>query len=342
MAYNGADIDHLRSAATQFDSVASALEGVVKAVNSSVTGPWWGSDADRFRSQWSGVSQPNVKAAVSALREGALNLRRNAQEQEQVSNTAGARLGVAAPVGTAQLFAHIDNYNKEGDGVRIEKVVGADGKTRLIVYFQGMNTTENRTLERNVPLLDGKVDPTVIARIREVLKDSPDGAKTDIMLVGFSQGGIDAQNVAAQANGLGFHVTNLVTYGSPVITPDLNGVQTVHLHGETSEGFADWVPAAGSTVHSANTVVPGVSLFTGIAGLANQSPLPWNSVFESKSDVPIGKLFETGYDHTLLYPDVANDFDKSSDSRFTDVKASMQKFQGTIVDVSPSQDSKSK
>jgi hypothetical protein len=337
MAYNGADVEHLRSAATQFDSVASALEGVAKAVNSSITGPWWGIDADRFRSHWTGVAQPNVKAAVSALRDGAANLRRNAQEQEQVSSTAGARLGAAAPVGTAQLFAHINNYNKVGDGVRIEKVLGADGKTRLIVYFQGMNTTDNRTLERNVPLLDGKADPAVIARIREALKGSPDGAKTEIMLVGFSQGGIDAQNVASHANGLGFHVTNLVTYGSPIITPDLNGVQTVHLHGDTSEGVPDLVPGSGSIVHSVNTEVPGVSLFTAIAGLANQFPSNDNSVFESRSDVPFRELRDTNYNHTLLYDDVAKDFDKSSDPRFADVKASMKKFQGTVVDVSPSQ-----
>ncbi len=338
MAYNGADADQLRSAAKQFDSVAGALEGVAKVVSSSINGPWWGTDADRFRSQWTGVSHPNVKAAVSALREGANSLRHNAQEQERVSNTAGASVGGAAPVGTAQLFAHIDNYNKEGDGVRIEKVLGADGKTRLIVYFQGMSTTENRTLERNVPLLDGKVDPAVIARIREALDGSPDGTKTDIMLVGFSQGGIDAQNVAAEANGLGFHVTNLVTYGSPVITAGLDGVQTVHLHGNTSEGVPDLVPGAGSVVHSVNTVVPGLSMFTGIAGLANQAPSPWNSVFASNSDVPLSKLLDKGYDHTLLYPDVAQDFDKSTDPRFTDVKASMQKYQGTIVDVSPPKD----
>ncbi|GAY17820.1 WXG100 family type VII secretion target [Mycobacterium sp. shizuoka-1] len=335
MAYNGADVDQLRTAAKQFDSVAGALEGVAKAVSSSINGPWWGTDADRFRSQWTGTSQPNVRAAVSALRDGAVSLRRNADEQEKVSNT-GDRPRAAAPVGTAQLFAHIDNYNKDGDGVRIERVIGPDGKTRLIVYFQGMNTTDNRTLERNVPLLDGKVDPTVVARIREALKFSPDGANTDVMLVGFSQGGIDAQNVATQADGLGFHVTNLVTYGSPIISGNLDGVETVHLHGNTSEGIPDMVPGAGAIVNSINTVVPGANVFTMIAGVANQNPLPWNSVFQSDSDVPMEKLLEKGYDHTLLYDDVAKDFDNSSDPRFTDVKASMKKFQGTIVDVSPS------
>lgn len=340
MAYNGADVDQLRSAATQFESVASALEGVAKAVNSSISAPWWGSDADRFQSQWTGVSQPNVKAAVSALRDGAANLRRNAQEQDQVSSTAGSAAGpgvcMAAPVGAAELFARIDNDNKKGDGVRIERVLGADGNSRLIVYFEGMNTTDNRTLDRNVPLLDGKVDPDVVARIREALKGSPEGAKTDIMLVGFSQGGIDAQNIATKAGDLGFQVTNLVTYGSPIITPDLAGVQTVHLHGQTAEGLDDPVPAFGTVVRSANNDLPGVSLFTAVAGLVKQEALPGNSVFESRSDVSTFDLYSTGINHTLLYPDVAQDFDNSTDPRFADVKASMTKFQGTVVDVSPS------
>lgn len=63
------------------------------------------------------------------------------------------------------------------------------------------------------------------------------------MLVGLSQGGMDAQNIANSGK---FNVTNLVTYGSPVNLADDPKINTVHIRAEGNP-----VPAAGEAVAAA-------------------------------------------------------------------------------------------
>jgi hypothetical protein len=337
MAYEGADIEKLRVAAGQMDSVANALESSAKNVHSTVTNAaaWWGSDADKFRSQWTSVSRPNIDAAVAALRLGASSLRRNAAEQEQVSSRAGgagpvptaSTQSTPAPVGTAHLLQHIDNSNKQGDGVHIEKVVGPDGRTRLIAYFQGQDSTSNRSGipgdVRDAKLLTGGVDKQALQDIRNALSSCPDGGNTDIMLVGLSQGGMDAQNIAAQAKSLNLHVTNVVTYGSPITVPDAPGVQTVHL-----QATQDVIPYAGEIVQGAILGAiggPGLAVDAGLLNMARDQLQP--SIYHDLSTAP------PSIDHSAYYPSVAQDFDNSNDARFAGVKESMKKFQGDIVDV---------
>lgn len=308
MTFYGAEPASLRQLAAQFDRAANNLEATLKPLQSQINNHrvWQGPDADRFRSEWTSVSRPRTTSAVDALRQAADTLRRNADEQEKTSSVD------AAPVGAAQLFRHIendqtlDNGTKTGDkdGVRIEKVVAPDGETRLIVYLKGQGSVDSRDNSRDVLLLNHWVDPAVEAEIDEALADCPNGKNTDIMLVGYSQGGMDAQNIAASG---GYHVTNMVTYGSPIIHNDIPTIDTVHLRGQ-----GDPIPTVGAYV--------GGTLLTD--GVNHHS----NAVFESDPNVG---LF--GDVHGSGYPNVAQDFEDSDDPRFAHAKEAMKRFQGTII-----------
>jgi len=88
----GADIEQLRNAATQLTSGADSLEQSVKMLNQLIISGthWRGPDADRFRTEWTSLSTHMVARAVEALRRGADDLRRNAEQQNQASGVGGA------------------------------------------------------------------------------------------------------------------------------------------------------------------------------------------------------------------------------------------------------------
>lgn len=332
MGYNGADVDQLREAAAQFERMASSVEATTRSLSSLVDSAdqWSGADGDRFRAAWKDRSVHSLRAAAAALRQGAIDLRRNADGQEGVSSTGGAN----APANSAQLFEHIRNSERDSDGVRIEKVLGADGATRLIVYLKGQDSTDNRTLARNAPLLAGYVDAHVTGMIDEALKACPGGTDTDIMLVGYSQGGMDAQNIAASGR---YHVTTLLTYGSPLVQSDIPGVEAVHLRAD-----GDAVPAVGGLIRE----VEKAALNSGSAGPIFSGNLVIQMAANAAVDAVTGQSAATAHQfeadpglsdrsplnvHIHGYPEVALSFDNSTDPRWAAAKASMEKFQGVIV-----------
>lgn len=332
MAVQGADVAQLRTTATQFDKGANALEFSAKALHSLIGGgtQWRGPDADRFRNEWTGMSSRAIASAVASLRQAADELRRNAEQQEQAS-TAGTGGGVSAPNGARQLLDHIENDQGKSlgddDGLRIEKVVGPDGETRLVVYFKGQDSVEGRNFGRSAGLASGAigVDEDLIRKIDEALKNCPDGKNTDVMLVGLSQGGMDAQNIAASGK---YNVTNLVTYGSPIIQADDPNIRTVHMHAEgdpvPAGNFGRGLGAAFENV-AQGKYVPGI----GLGSFLVDAVSPPSSDFVYESDPGLGFGMQA---HDQGYPDVAQAFDDSSDPRFTDVKESMKKFNGVVID----------
>lgn len=345
MTVEGADVAQLRSAATQFTKGASALESSAKALHSLIGSAtqWTGPDADRFRSQWSSVSNKTIAAAVEALRRAADDLRRNANEQDRASAVhAGDSLvtavyqGTPAAGGTAGLFGRIFQ-DHDGDGVHIDRVVGPDGKTRLIVYFEGTNQAARLDAARNAKLIGGWVDPYLTGKIDQALSDSPDGKNTDVMLVGFSQGGMDAQNIAASGR---YHVTNLVTYGSPVIQPDNAAIGTVHLR-----AVGDNVPGMGllGAAVEAMQNPPVIGLGQAIGDIANydaRTSTPSDWVYQSDPCIAPADVSILGVDTGTsvfgnhgepAYQAVAADFDRSNDAHFSAVKKSMANFDGTVV-----------
>lgn len=306
--YYGADPGQLRALAMQFDKGAGVLESHAMTLHSMIgsSTSWQGPDAERFRSEWTGRDFKAMSAAIQMLRSSARDLQRNADDQERISgghggSAADAQSGAAG--GASGLFDHIENTSKDHDayqdGVRIERVVGPDGQTRLIVYFKGQDASANRDGWRSLLMTGGGADPSIAALIDDALKDCPAGKDTEVMLVGFSQGGMDAQNIASSDR---YNVSTLVTYGSPITHSDNPHIQTVHL-----QANSDPVPAIG-----------------GYLGGAHGS----NQVFHSDADTPWGQLAHSD----AAYKNVAADFDNSADPRFADVKKSIDMFNGVVVD----------
>ena len=235
MPISGADAPQLRSTAQQFDGAAESLTATLKALGNLIASgtQWRGPDADRFQSEWNAVSTVTLNSAAVALREASKNLRRNADEQDiasGVSPTGGSSVlecrpgdSRPAPTGLAGLWNEIGAISHEhgSAGYRVQQVVGPDGVTRYIVYIAGTDAAEGQTLVSNVPAAMGIPDASQLEALRSMI---PDGA--EVMLVGYSQGGMDAQNIAMQHDN-GFIVTQVVTFGSPA-RADL-GVPAVHL-----------------------------------------------------------------------------------------------------------------
>lgn len=348
MAVQGADAGQLRATATQLDKGASALESSAKTLHSLIgtTTQWRGPDADRFRSQWSSSSARIIATAVDALRQAADTLRRNANEQEEASKATGGGIpaqgspGDPAAISAASLFSRVAHDDSTKDGFHTETVVGPDGRTRLIVYFEGSLQADRLTVQRNGLLVGGWVDPYLTTKLDSALSGLPEGKKTEMMFVGFSQGGMDAQNLASSGH---YNVTNLVTYGSPLIQPDSAKIQTVHL-----QATGDNVPGMGplGAVVNAMQSPPVIGIGQAISDLTNfnaRTSALSDRIFQSDPSIAPTNIVIGGIDTGIsplgnhgdaAYQRVAADFDRSQDPRFTQVKKSMEKF-GTSVPPDP-------
>ena len=167
------------------------------------------------------------------------------------------------PSSIADLLKNLDAAGKaQGDdatSIRIQEVVGADGETRYIVYVPGSYGSPGHLVgpDRGGNPMDWNQNPgaylghetdssqAVIAAMKAA--GIPPGS--DVAMVGHSQGGIVASNLAANpsVNGGpdGWNFTDLVTVGSPVENADVPpGTSTINLAHEPARpnlppGIAD-------------------------------------------------------------------------------------------------------
>lgn len=128
------------------------------------------------------------------------------------------------PRDVEDLFIREANCHRGADSgqVRIEEIVGPGGKTRYIVYVpattdwspkSGDNTTD---LTTNVQGMAGN-DTVMREMVRQAIADAGIGSDAEVMLVGYSQGGITAGSLAADPAFLDdVNVTALMTVGAPV------------------------------------------------------------------------------------------------------------------------------
>lgn len=128
------------------------------------------------------------------------------------------------PEDLEELFLREANVHRGADSgqVRIEEIIGADGTTRYIVYVPattdwspepGENTTD---LTTNVQGMAGN-DTVMREMVRQAIADAGIGAEAEVMLVGYSQGGITAGSLAADPAFLAdVNVTALMTVGAPI------------------------------------------------------------------------------------------------------------------------------
>ncbi|MGE2716263.1 WXG100 family type VII secretion target [Mycolicibacterium litorale] len=312
MTVIGADPAQLRTTAGQFAQAADRLQGSLKGLNSVVlnTGIWRGPDSERFRSEWNGQSTHALNAAISALRAGAEVLRRNADEQDDASRADGGGSGGSTQYGKAASGLH-DMWDEfrdvphDSSGYRVQKVVGEDGVERYVVYIVGTDGSVTQTKWENVDAISGVTDDEQLDALVRLI---PDGA--EVMLVGYSQGGIDAQNIAASGR---LNVSQIVTFGSPVRN-DLD-VSAVHLQ----DAF-DPVPGSG---------IFNPQLYSGSAQNGNENV----EVFSARSTTasPFGID-----EHIGGYGELSEKWDEAAasgaDSRAATSAGNFDRFQGSVVD----------
>ena len=115
------------------------------------------------------------------------------------------------------------SYTALSHGVSTQQVL-VNGKEALIVYIAGTipASLQNQSLLKNVPSFFGTVDQQQINVINTALA----GSDEPILLVGYSQGGMDAQNIASERY-FKDQIKAVITYGSPIIQTDT--YPTVHL-----------------------------------------------------------------------------------------------------------------
>lgn len=142
----------------------------------------------------------------------------------------------STPTSTSQLYVHLRDVTKNAtNGIAIEESVVGNQKL-MTVYLGGttinwLNFT-NQSLLKNTPAYLGRTDSKQTDAIAKALNGD---TSVKIMLVGFSQGGMDAQNIAATAS-FRNQVTTMVTFASPIVRPprDYKDVHYVHIwdHGD--------------------------------------------------------------------------------------------------------------
>lgn len=328
----GADIGELRSLAALLVDGAESLESSLRALSWRVQDRsiWRGPDADRFRAQWDNSDAARIRSVVTELRVAASVLVSNADEQERTSNVVGiaatpdiSPVAMCTAVTTADLYHRVrHNADPDNDGVSIEAVVGSDGRTRYVVYLDGTggagpgqewSLTDRLSWWANAGKMNGIVDESLFRR----LDDIPAGA--DVMLVGYSQGGLDAQTLAASGR---LNVTDVVTFGSPQVlnlAPANLGTNVLHL-----EAVGDPVPLS-----TPLTLAPG-DLGTSVSNWL--APLGGGRVgdvqtFTSTADTGAVR-FDVHSDEDT-YRSIGDQYDMSGDERFEAIRRSMSRYQGT-------------
>lgn len=283
----GADVEQLRALAKQFTASAEKLQrsssGLTNFVGNATY--WRGIDADRFRTQWRSQSVPSISAVVTSLRTAAEALASNANEQDQASAAGGGgniSTGVGAGGAAPKKQSPADETSSlwetvhETPGYRVQKIEGLDGKTRYIVYVGGTGATnligKGQSWASNVAAMADETDWDEVNKVVNLINKNDKGS--EVMLVGWSQGGIDAQNIAAR--GL-LNVTQVVTFGAPV-RGDVN-VSSVNFNSALDPvTYTPYVGGIGpygignphNWIHNPNhEIVTGSNSHTGYGGLAD-------------------------------------------------------------------------
>ena len=170
-------------------------------------------------------------------------------------------LSGTAPTGLTSVVDHLREVSRLSDDparsgtIEIQTVTGADRARRHIVYLPGMDDLDPLSSDRDVRDAGAAVHlqaglPTAYgAGVLEALHQTGAGPGEQILLVGHSQGGMQAVQLAMDESP--YDITQVVTLGSPTIPGDVpSGVGVLAL-----EHWGDPVPTLdGGTVPSPQVV----------------------------------------------------------------------------------------
>ena len=238
------------------------------------------------------------------------------------------------------------------DGMYIQTARGEDGKSRMIVYLGGTTGDifdGNQATAENYPAVAGGIKSDQVRAIKQALDacaaNSACGSIAEIMLVGYSQGGVDAQNLAAPnllnplnvvllldlellgtLAALPSLVSTVITFGSPITTSPSHGDAVLHVHDEL-----DAVPRAVLPLDLAFLRPPGTflwlhtqarilhhTLYTGMSGRFNLADI----VFGTHGD-------------PWTYRTLSHRFTNSTAGEFANVKDALDRFAGGLMAQTP-------
>lgn len=80
------DTTQARGHAGKIDSGVSAVQGLIDQITEMINGIYWeGRDKERFLADWEGQLRPTASQVMHTLRTSAEELRRRADEQDELS-----------------------------------------------------------------------------------------------------------------------------------------------------------------------------------------------------------------------------------------------------------------
>ncbi|UDY23695.1 hypothetical protein [Nocardioides sp. Kera G14] len=127
-------------------------------------------------------------------------------------------LATTAPHSLVDLLRTLDQVNEAGPVIAVQTLTAPDGRRRHIVYLRGtdtlspLDTASQRNLRTDASVRLGR--PTSYqASIERAMRASGIAATEPVLIVGHSLGGMEAAEIAQSRR---YHVTNIVTAGSPV------------------------------------------------------------------------------------------------------------------------------
>lgn len=200
----------------------------------------------------------------------------------------GPQFDLHPPHDTQDLMHDLATVNDGQDGViTVQKIAGADGTVRWIVDLPGtdrfMDEHTIRNMGSNMNLIAGD-DTAYGEAIRTAMEQAGVRPGDPVMLVGHSQGGMQAAALAADPD-FPYHVTNVVTAGSPIATSGIpdhvhvlsleNSADVVpHTDGEANPATADHVTVTANSPHGSVTANHDLGVYEGIAEAVDHSSDP--------------------------------------------------------------------
>jgi len=143
--------------------------------------------------------------------------------RERATHVAVSPLDAAAarpPRSVADLADRVDGIGARGGNAAVELVTGYDGARRAIVYLRGttrwdIGSEDPTDLDGNIAALAGA--STAYGRgVVDAMRDAGIDPRTPVLLVGHSQGGMVAANLARELTESGeFAITDVLTFGAP-------------------------------------------------------------------------------------------------------------------------------
>lgn len=225
--------------------------------------------------------------------------------------------------------------NDDNQGIYTQTVRSSDGTVRLIVYIGGSNDLlfGNQGWAENALVEIGIGKPDQGEAIKRAIEecDADCGGIAEIMVVGYSQGGMDAQRLADwnsfESNGSPIKIDTIVTFGSPIITnPD---VTTLHI-----QDYLDEIVGGEAAFRSEFPTPP----FVGRIYLAPRlSALAEGNVFQGRAETGfswnpfVSLLPETVHGNYATYRTLGEKFDDTPEYEFASQKLALDSYLGGDV-----------